>query len=230
MDLRTVAVALVLGVVFVGTPACLPTGDRGAAPSPTFPWTPSPGPLPTPTSTPVSSLPPPPTVTPTPEAVARAPTPTPTFPPEPICPEAELEIEWALQGMISYRASGSVPLTVDLERTPPRVTGEAALPITGGGMGCTVSGDLRYRLDGEIVSGPDGEPQISLGGQRAVDVVVSCPGGGKGGGGGGWEGIGRRPIPYREGAVLQWTWSMAGSAGEATWTLHLRCGEEGEGR
>ena len=178
------------------------------------------------------------TATPTPEAAAggtEEPTPGPTS--VSLCSDLELEIVFQqVQSLhvgetsieTTMEASGSVPLTVDVSASPPKVSGEGQLPITGGGhMGdCSLefSGSIAYRLEGEILPGPDGHPELHLGGQREMQVVTSGSCGG-GGGGAPFEEMAETVLPYEEGATDEWSWDVpeGGVHGSSKWVLHILC-------
>jgi len=179
-----------------------PAGGGGAATTPQA--TPPP-----PTAVPRATE----TATPTPQAMAGAteePTPGPT--PVSLCPDLELEIVFQQEQSLHMEgtsietrmeASGSVPLTVDVSASPPKVSGEGQLPVTGGGHAgdCSFdySGSITYRFEGEILPGADGQPELHLGGQRAMQVEASVPCGG--GGAAPFEAMAEQVLPYEEGAT-----------------------------
>lgn len=176
-----------------------------------------------------------PTATVVPGGGAGEATPEPTW--VPLCPSLELEIEFqqvqSMQmGEVSLRnvinASGCVPLSVDSGVSPQKVSGEGELPVSGGGQagGCVWqnSGVLAYRFEGEIIQGPDGHPEIHLGGQRSMNIVASasCAGGGSGVP---FEDIGEQVLRYEDGHTVEWSWEVpaAGVQGNSKWVLHIVC-------
>jgi hypothetical protein len=163
---------------------------------------------------------------------------TPDFDPVTLCPNLELEIEFEQQQSMqlagvslenTIQASGSIPLDVDVNANPPRVTGTGELAVTGGGHSgdCSFvrSGTLTYQFEGQIVLGEDGVPQLTLGGQRSMDVtstplcggMASTP----------LEDLQEQVLRYEEGEKAEWSWFVpaAGVEGASQWVLHILCQE-----
>ena len=225
---RSVKIALALVLALVVCTGCAPTGGEGVTPELTA------------TLTTIVETTAPVKLTPTATVVSGGgggeATQEPTL--APLCPNLELEIvfqqlqsmqvgEMPLENAIT--ASGLVPLSVDVDVSPPKVSGEGKLPVSGGGhIGeCAFqnSGSVAYRFEGEIVPGPNGRLELHLGGQRSMNVVASelCGGSGTTP----FEDMGEQVLMYEDGHTLEWSWqvSAAGVEGSSEWTLHILCEE-----
>ncbi|MGD8822584.1 MAG: hypothetical protein PVG63_05715 [Anaerolineales bacterium] len=164
--------------------------------------------------------------------------PTPEFGPITLCPQLELEIEFQQQQSMqlagvslenTIQASGTIPLEVDVNANPPRVTGAGELAISGGGHSgdCSFerSGTLTYEFEGRIIMGDDGAPQLYLGGQRSMNVISSPLCGGMADTP--LEAMQEQALRYEQGAKVEWNWSVAavGVQGSSQWVLHILCQE-----
>ncbi len=153
-----------------------------------------------------------------------------------ICPNLELEIEFHQLQTVEMggggfqnevNAAGRIPLTVDLSKSPPQVSGEGELPVSGGGQAgdCAFqnSGKVVFRLQGEIRPNVDNELELALNGRRAMNITSFPPCGG--GIAAPEEDIGQAVISYGDGNAIEWSWSqpMGGIEGWSKWVLHVPC-------
>ncbi|MEW6505719.1 MAG: hypothetical protein AB1457_17305 [Chloroflexota bacterium] len=189
---------------------------------------------PTPTFTPTPSLIPSLTLTPTPLLVlGQESSRTPQISPTPACNQLELEIDYqqiqqAEDFYAQLTAKGSIPLTIDFSQTPPLVKGSGEAEVGGGGHAGDCSfvytGSLEYDLHGEVLFDRQ-PPVLALSGTRGSRNLSAS---GTNCGGGLISPIFTDDVPlfeieYRDGATLNYSFTVPTFYGEAVWTLHFRC-------